>query len=156
MRQKHLSTIIALGVALAFIVVIALGVTVSGCATLNKVLGIKDYYTIDMYMADGTPMPTNFPNEWPIFEEENSTCMPSPVSPNIYMIMCFIEGNELLYQQFIEYHTGRDIALIISGKDGTFKGWIYDDKGIPVKANKETVTAHLNDNAEKIQKGDSI
>ena len=149
MRQKHLSTIIALGVALVFIV--------SGCATFNHLLGIKDYYTIDMYMADGTPIPTNFPNEWPNFEKESRVrCTYGPAFPNIYMAIYSIDCNDLLYQQFIEYRTGRDIALIISGKDGTFKGWIYDDKGIPVKADKETVQAHLRANAMKIEKGDTI
>lgn len=147
-RQKCFSTIIALGVALAFIV--------SGCATLNSFLGIKDYYTVDMYMSDGTPMPTNFPNEWPNMDKENAFCMPMLGVGNVVSMRCIVKDNEFTYIHIMERHTGKDIALMIMAKDGTFvNGWIYDAKGIPNRANHEAIQKAFTKYTPEL-KGDTV
>lgn len=130
--RKHLSTLIALAVALIFLV--------SGCATMNKILGVKDYYTIDMYLGDGTVIPTNLPNEAKEFKLEDANGVLIFLNEKAGALRYWVKGSDFFCDHVIERYTGKDIMLVIWDKYGTFiKGWIYNEKAIPIRAYEETV-----------------
>ena len=149
--------ITAFGVAWAFLICCIVAVWVmtifSGCAT------VKDYYTIEMYMAGTTmPIPTHFPNEIKDFKFEDTRFI---LIFNDYChvaLRYWIEDPVLFCDHWMEAYTGKDIMLIIWDEHGTFvKGWIYNDKGIPVKAYEETVMDLLYDiTGQEEVKGDSV
>ena len=158
--MKHRIT--AFGVACAFLVCCVLMVGVmafSGCATMNKLLGVKDYYTIDMYIiGTPTPIPTHLPNEVKQFKLEEANGWLVFNSPQAGVIRYGVEGIEFFCDHWIKPYTGKDIMLIIWDKHGTFvKGWIYNEKAIPVKAYEETVMDLLYEIiGQKEVKGDSV
>ena len=155
--------ITAFGVACAFLVCCIVAIwalmTFSGCATMNKLLGVKDYYTIDMYMAGTTmPIPTHLPNEVKEFklEEANGWLVFNSLQGGA--IRYRVKGSSFFCDHWIKPYTGKDIMIIVWDEHGTFvKGWIYNEKGIPVKAYEETVMDLLYDiiGQEEV-KGDSI
>ena len=152
--------ITAFGVACAFLVCCILMVGLmafSGCATMNKLLGVKDYYTIEMYVQ-GRTVPTHFPNEIKNFKFEDARFMLIFNDYSHAALRYWIEDPVLFCDHWMEAYTGKDIMLIIWDEHGTFvKGWIYNDKGIPVKAYEETVIDLLHEiiGQEEV-KGDSV
>ena len=152
--------ITAFGVACAFLVCCVLMVwgmaTFSGCATMNKIL-VKDYYTKDIPMGDKL-ITTHIPNEVKEYLSEGAWGLVIYESARYYTIRYGIKGNDFICDYWGELWTGKDIMLIIWDKHGIFvKGWIYNDKGIPVKAYKETVMDLLHEiiGQEEV-KGDSV
>lgn len=141
--MKYLRSITAFGLSTAFlfvcIVVVYILMAFSGCATMNKLLGVKDYYTIDMYLQ-GRTVPTHFPNEVKEFKLEEGRFVVLFNDCCHAALRYWVEGTDFHCDHWMEVYTGKDIMLIIWDKHGTFvKGWIYDEKGIPIKAYEETV-----------------
>ena len=146
--------ITAFGVACAFLVCCVLMVGVmafSGCAT------VKDYYTVDISMGDKV-IATHFPNDVKEFFSENAYGFPFFTSHKIYAIRYWVTGSDFICDYWGELRTGKDIMIILWDEYGTFvKGWIYNDKGIPVKAYEETVMDLLDEIiGQKEVKGDSV
>lgn len=152
--------ITAFGVACAFLVccIVALWVaaTSSGCATMNKVL-VKDYYTKDIPMGDKL-VTTHIPNEVKEYLSEDAWGLVIYESARYYAIRYGITGTDVICDYWGELWTGKDIVFVMWDKHGTFvKGWIYDDKGIPVKADEETIRDLLAELiGQKQVKGDSV
>ena len=152
--------ITAFGVSTAFLFV-CIGVVVamtlfSGCATMNKLLGVKDYYTIDIPMGDKVVV-THIPNDVKEFFSENAYGFPFFTSHKIYAMRYWVAGSDFICDYWGELWTGKDILIVLWDKHGIFvKGWIYD-KGIPVKAYEETVMDLLAEiTGQEEVKGESV
>ena len=146
--------ITAFGVACAFLVccVLMVGVmaTFSGCAT------IKDYYTIDIVMGDKT-IATHIPNEVKEFFSDKAYGFPFFTGSKVYGMRYWVKGSDFICDYWGELWTGKDILIVLWDEHGTFvKGWIYNEKGIPVRAYEETVMDLLDELRALVLKGDSI
>ena len=127
-----------------------------GCATMNKILGVKDYYTIDMPIEDKT-IATHIPNDVKEFFSEHAYGFPFFTSNKIYRMRYWVKGSDFICDYWGELWTGKDIMIVLWDEHATFvKGWIYNDKGIPIKAYEETIIYLLDEIRGPVLKGDSV
>lgn len=145
--RKHLS-IILLGVALVFLV--------SGCVTFTK--WYQDYSTVDMYLNDGTRVPTNIPNgakEW--LDNDEAYFFVLFGQHDICAIRYWVAGNDLFCDQWTEYYTGKDILIVVWDLEGEFiKGWIYNNQAIPIRAKEEVIIKLLHEITTPKPKGTDV